>query len=385
MKVLHVINELPKAAGTSVFCVEVCDGLSRLGVETAIAVQRRNEEEYRSQAGIPVLTAAAGFNTLDFRPDVVHIHALWSPFLHRASVWARCVSVPIVHSPHGMLTPWALRAKWHKKMLALAAYQYWDLRQARLLHATAESEREDIRRVGLKRPVAVIPLGVHMPPLRTERPRRSERVALFVSRVHPKKGLLNLVAAWARVRPSGWRMTVAGPDQDGHTAEVKALAERLGVLKDFQFVGPVYGCDKEALYANADLFVLPTFSENFGAVVVEALAHGCPVITTKGTPWSELCGTTRSLRGDSEAAVRNLGQDVCGSPLGGCAEVTRCGWWIDIGVEPLAAALSEAFSISDAARGAMGMNGRRLVESKYTWPAVAEIMATEYQKIGSDV
>ena len=118
----------------------------------------------------------------------------------------------------------------------------------------------------------------------------------------------------------GWRMIVSGPDECGHTEQVKRAVAAAGLSEEFSFTPPAYGARKEELYANADLFVLPTFSENFGIVIAEALAAGVPVITTKGTPWEDL-------------------------------RTRQCGWWIDIGVEPLAAALREAISLQISSAG----------------------------------
>ena len=121
-----------------------------------------------------------------------------------------------------------------------------------------------------------------------------------------------------------------------------------GVESEFSFAGPVQEARKWDFFARADLFVLPSFSENFGLVVGEALAAGVPAITTRGTPWQELV-------------------------------TQRCGWWVDVGVEPLAAALREAVACSDAERAEMGRRGRRLVEEKYAWPAVARQMKAFYE------
>ena len=121
-------------------------------------------------------------------------------------------------------------------------------------------------------------------------------------------------------------------------------------MQDFEFVGPKYGDELQREYATADLFVLPTHSENFGSVVIEALAHGLPVITTKGAPWVEI-------------------------------ETNRCGWWIDIGVEPLAKTLRTALSLGDKERCEMGQRGRRFVEAKYTWAAVVKAMEQAYESV----
>jgi glycosyltransferase involved in cell wall biosynthesis len=396
MKVLHVIRGLNRAAGTSVFCAELCKHLKDLGVDCAIAVQNRNGEAYPLDAAIPCIEATSTMpNGLPFSPDLIHVHALWSPFLHRYVSWARDRGIPYVISPHGMLTSWALGQKRLKKQLALFLYQRSDLRGASLLHATAESEVEDIRRIGLQNPVCVVPLGISLPTQSIRRTLSPVKVLLFISRIQRKKGLLNLVKAWHKLmmergtaqvgpHPLGWRIQVAGPDQDSHEQEVRTLAEKLGVAEDFEFIGPVFGIKKNNLYAQAELFVLPTHSENFGVVVIEALAHGVPVITTKGAPWSDLLGS--SGRAIGIQAGENHTEVPCDQLMitdHGSRIITndRCGWWIDIGVEPLAKALHEAMSLSDAERHRMGVNGRCLVQKKYAWPTIAASMKVEYSRM----
>lgn len=173
----------------------------------------------------------------------------------------------------------------------------------------------------------------------------------YIGRVAPIKGLGNLINASATLDHSGdWRLRIVGPDQEGHTAELKTLAADLGVSERVEFVGPKYGDELQREYASADIFVLPSYSENFGSVVVEALAHSVPVITTRGTPWNEL-------------------------------EDHKCGWWIDIGAEPLANALKDAISLTDNERREMGLRGRKLVEEKYTWGAVVDALVNGYKKV----
>ena len=375
MKILHVITGLQKAAGTSVFCGEVCNGLVAAGHEVTIAVvDAKRADIHTLDPRVKLLTIDSlltGSAGADW--SVVHIHALWSPILHKVSNWAHANKIPVVWSPHGMLTSWAMRYKWWKKFPAWWLYQKRDLAQAALLHATAQSEVNDIRRVGLKNRVVIAPLGVK---INGEYNTSDGGGCLFVSRIQRKKGLVNLIYAWAelvknikyigriapiknldslsrafaRVASEGWRLVIVGPDQENHAAELKALAQELGVSESVQFTGPKYGEDLQKAYADADIFVLPSFSENFGSVVIEALANGVPVITTKGTPWQEL-------------------------------EERKCGWWIDIGVEPLAAALKAAMSLSDAERREMGVRGRSLVEEKYTWDAVVKAMVKGYESV----
>ena len=277
---------------------------------------------------------------------VVHDHGVWMPSNHAAAATAQRLGLPLVVTTRGMLTTWALGQSRVKKRAAWLLYQGRDLRSAKLLHATAESEVEDIRRIGLRQPVVVLPNGVEIPEQARGVPEKSMRRALFLSRVHPKKGLLNLVEAWAEVRPENWELVIAGPDEDGHRAEVEAYARVHNV--DIVWTGPVNDHAKWDLYRSADLFVLPTFSENFGIVVAEALAAGVPALTTTGAPWEVL-------------------------------NRERCGWWIGIGVAPLMAALRDATELDDEARHAMGRRGRAYVREHLSWDHVAEGMLAAYR------
>jgi glycosyltransferase involved in cell wall biosynthesis len=211
-------------------------------------------------------------------------------------------------------------------------------------------EADHLRALGLTAPIAVVPNGVPLPDTWKQRaPSNGQpRQALFLSRIHPKKGLLNLMDAWAAVRPSGWRLVVAGPDEQGHRAEVERRARAQGVAADVTFTGPVDDDAKWALYRASDLFVLPTFSENFGVVVAEALACGVPALTTTGAPWRVLAAA-------------------------------RCGWWVAPEVAALTDALRDATARSDAERLAMGQRGRALVEARFSWNQVAADLHAAYR------
>jgi glycosyltransferase involved in cell wall biosynthesis len=285
------------------------------------------------------------------RPDLVHSHGIWQPANHWLASYARQRRIPLVIQPRGMLDPWALEQKRYRKLAAMALFQQRELAAAAALVASSERELESIRRFRLSQPVAVIPNGTVLPSAESGDPASLSvdrtRVALFLSRVHPQKGTLELVRAWAKAAPAGWRLMVAGPDDQGHWSEVARLADQLGIRNVIDYIGPVDGAQKSAALRGADLFVLPTFSESFGMAVAEALAYGLPVITTRGAPWADL-------------------------------PTHHCGWWIDIGVEPLAAAIREATVLSDAERRHMGERGSQYVR-RYDWDVIAQQTLSFYR------
>jgi glycosyltransferase involved in cell wall biosynthesis len=369
MTVLHTVDSLhPDAGGPSRTVRATCLHLAARGVRVEVVTGR-------AHPSAPALAPAHSSVTTTFartgrslprdawtrwrvlggriraaRPAIVHDHGLWLPANALAALAAWRHGVPLVVTTRGMLEPWALEHHARKKRLAWHAYQRAALGQAQLLHATAPMEADHLRALGLTAPIAVVPNGVPLPdaPRPRTAPNGSPRQALFLSRIHPKKGLLNLMDAWAAVRPSGWRLVVAGPDEQGHRAEVEQRARARGIGADVTFTGPVDDDAKWDLYRASDLFVLPTFSENFGVVVAEALACGVPALTTTGAPWRVL-------------------------------EAERCGWWVPPEAEALAEALRDATARPDAERRAMGQRGRALVEARFSWTQVAADLHAAYR------
>ncbi len=283
-------------------------------------------------------------------PHLVHVHGMWQYPSIVVLRWARRTSKPYIVSTHGMIEPWALQQSRFKKRVAMWLYQRRCLESAFCIRATSALEAQSIRKAGFKNKIALIPNGAKIPPALSPRnisPDRIRRV-LFLSRIHPKKGLLNLVKAWHEVKPNGWQLLIIGPDEVNHLAEVQAAVRARNLQGQIIFQGETLGAEKTKLYCESDLFVLPSFSENFGLVIAEALVCGTPVITTRATPWEEL-------------------------------KKHQCGWWIETGVEPLVRALREAIALSDAERNAMGERGQRLIEEHYTWPAIGRQMIAVYE------
>jgi glycosyltransferase involved in cell wall biosynthesis len=388
MNVLHAIPGLSiHAGGPSRSVSELCAHLAEKVDNVSLVRKRGDDEEITLNSGIQDGYFIPENRTLILKEtstifDICHSHAIWLPFSHEFTRYALENSIPFVVSSRGMLEPWALNhSKWKKK-LAWVVYQNRDLQRATAFHATALSEAESIRRLGFKQPIAVIPNGVELPNLPEAVRRRSEvglpwrsdaktggqlalakrsvdlrsdkhvgkKTALFLSRINPKKGLPMLLDVWANIALKDWRLVIAGNDDSNHLTEVEGKIRQHGLQEVVEITGPLFGTDKEKAFRNADLFVLPSYSENFGIVVTEALAYEVPVLTTKGCPWQEL-------------------------------ETRNCGWWVDPTHEGIEMGLRQAFSTPDDELAAMGVRGRTLVEENYLWPAIAEKMMEFYEWI----
>jgi glycosyltransferase involved in cell wall biosynthesis len=281
--------------------------------------------------------------------DLVHANGLWlMPAIYPGWAAARA-NKPLVFSPRGNLSPVALRISSVRKRVFWALIQGSALRRTAAIHVTSEQEYRDCRSFGLRQPIAVIPNGIEIPTRQSLPPSEGrERRLLYMGRLHPIKGLENLLKVWRELegRFPDWTLDLTGPDERGYQSVLERLAGELG-LKRVVFTGPLFGAAKEQAFRNADLFVLPSFSENFGMSVAEALAFGLPVVTTTGTPWAEL---------PRESA----------------------GWWVPPDVANLQAALSEAMGISRDVLAAKGARGRAWMARDFSWPALAGRMETFY-------
>ncbi|MBI4913953.1 MAG: glycosyltransferase [Acidobacteria bacterium] len=366
-RTLHVVPSMALASGGPAQSVgALCGALVRLGAPAEIATLRRDDGAPLAFPGVPVHAFPASFPSVLGRSaglgaflrtqavnfDLVHVHGLWQwPGVLARRAAARA-GIPLLISPRGMLEPWALGQRAWAKRLALATWEGKNLWCAALLHATSEAEARQFRKRGLKNRSVVIPNGVDLPDLPWAGPAEGPRRLIFLSRFHPKKGVDLLLQAWARLQGDfpEWSLDLVGPDPEGHRPGYEALARALGLGGDrARFLDALEGAAKWEALASADLLVLPSHSENFGNVVLEALACGVPVLTTTGTPWADL------------------------HPRG-------CGWWVPATEGSLEQALREALALPRPLLRDMGARGRDWARD-FTWEAVATSMVQAYGQL----
>lgn len=237
---------------------------------------------------------------------LVHFHGLWQPVHVRLARQCRTLRIPYVVSPHGMLEPWAWRHKWWKKWPYFHLVEKGYLRRARALLATAAPEAERLKKFLPQQRIEPLPLGLTSIAREDyERAREhlgwkpEERVLLFLSRIHVKKGLDLLLHALASMPwLKGTRLVIVGEGDPAYVRSLRQFAgEQAAKLPPIDWVGAIWGDARWPYFQGADLFCLPTHSENFGLAVLEACQVGTPALTTTETPWAEQLSSGRGFIG----------------------------------------------------------------------------------------
>lgn len=361
MKIIHYIPSIDRMAGGISTYMQVL--AKPLGTIAEVHIMTHASENplpmenckvhdiprYRPLSGV---WKKAVVDLLDsVRPDIVHVNCCWTPDCAMIQRLAQKRGYKVVLTPHGMLEPWIIkRHYWTRKVPALWLYQKAAVQRADCVQATAESERDNLLKLGYNSNIKVVRLGIDAESIEMKRSWKKSRQILFLSRVHVKKGINFLVEAADVLRNElqGYKILVAGEGEADYVEAMKRMICDRGLQDIVQLIGGVYGDEKWRLFQTSDFFVLPTHSENFGLAIAESLASGTPVITTVGTPWSDL--------NSSEA-----------------------GAWIEIGTEPLVETLRRFLCLSEDELETMGRNGRKLIETKYSAHVMAEQMMEVYK------
>ena len=363
MKIIHYIPSIDRMAGGISTYMQVL--AKPLGTMAEVHIMTHASENplpmenckvhdiprYRPFSGV---WKKAVVDLLDsVRPDIVHVNCCWTPDCAMIQRLAQKRGYKVVLTPHGMLEPWIIkRHYWTRKVPALWLYQKAAVQRADCVQATAESERDNLLKLGYNSNIKVVRLGIDADGIEMKNSWKKTRQILFLSRVHVKKGINFLVEAADVLRNElqGYKILVAGEgDADYVEAMNRMICDR-GLQDIVQLIGGVYGDEKWRLFQTSDFFVLPTHSENFGLAIAESLASGTPVITTVGTPWNDL-------------------------------NSSHAGAWIEIGSLPLVATLRQFLALSDEELETMGRNGRKLIETKYSAKVMAEEMMGVYRSL----
>lgn len=343
-----------KGGGPSRSVPILARGLSEVGVETTLLTGYSSEMNTHLLDGTSVEVKTIPQNIsirqlervlLEGRYDLIHGQNLWIPLYHKMARVARKHGIPYMMTPRGCLEPWCMRQKRLKKLIAFHLYQKKDLQRASCVLATAKMEADNMRALGISTPIAIIPNGIDVSeyPCRPLSSKNSVRKQIvFLSRIHEKKGIEFLIEAWEQLhrKYSDWNVVIAGNGEEAYIADLKKMIKDKGLDSCIKIIPPVFGEDKRKLYCESALFVLPTFSENFGMVIAEAMSCGVPVITTNGTPWQEL-------------------NDL------------KLGWCINLSLDNLAKAISEAIDLGIDSLFEMGLQCSRHIFDTYQYKEVA--------------
>ena len=373
MKVLHCVSTFYPAliyGGTIVCEWDLCVELAKSGVDLRVLTTDANGKTTLS-AKEKAKALGSEFTVRFFRRllwrDLSISYLLWLPFeIYRCAIvhvspvyslpaiptmfWTRVMRKPLVFSPHGSFQTYTKAVgHWRKAAVNLVLRTLWDKRW--IVHVTASNELvESLGAIGATRHV-MIPNGVRIPDV-IEREYRNGGVLrlLFIGRLHPKKGIENLLLALETLKGHGldpWVLEIAGTGEEPYVAQLVKQVENSGLSLKVKFVGLLDEDARTAAYLSADVVVVPSFIENFGMVVAEALSYGCPVIASKGTPWSVL-------------------------------NETGSGIWCGNSPEELQQAIC-AIANRDLAN--MGKNGRALVQSRFSSSASAKAMLECYEQL----
>ena len=364
MKVCIAISTIDKTAGGPSRSVPLlAKGLVKCGVDVTIVTIATSSMNLGvlENSGVKLkILKSLSYSSLKIfieseRFDIIHSQNLWEPFYHYISIIAQKTGIPYIMTPRGTLEPWSLSQKKYKKKLALALYQKRDLNKSSCILATATMEAENIRKVGINSPIAVIPNGLDVKEYDCRKISSCERVKkqiLFLSRIHKKKGIELLIEAWSVLANNykDWQVIIAGNGEQEYITELNNIIHNAGLQTSVKIEGPVFGKDKIKLYQESALFVLPSYSENFGMVIAEAMACGLPVITTKSTPWGVL--NEKSL-----------------------------GWCIELSKDSLVEAINMALSLGQTKLFNMGSKASEYISSTLQYEKVAELNKSVYEWI----
>ena len=352
MKILSFVSSLDLSSGGPSRSVPMLvKGLAELGVDITLMTIRSENMNIHAIEGttakLKVLSPSFSRKEIakylsDESFELIQIQSMWDLPYHKVMVEARTLNIPYIVTPRGMLEPWSLSQKKWKKKLAWWLYQRNDVQKSACVFTTARMEAEHVSELGITTCKAVIPNGIETDgyPCKSSVEGVKKQV-LFLSRVHVKKGIELLFEAWKRLHSdyADWQLFVIGNGEAEYIHSLENRVESLGLKDSIKILPPVFGEAKIKVYQESALFCLPSFSENFGMVIAEAMSCGTPVITTTNCPWNIL-------------------------------NETNTGWCIDLSVDNLEHALREGMGMDANALYDMGQKASKLIFDNFDYRSV---------------
>ena len=286
------------------------------------------------------------------KPEIIDIQGIWSSTSIFSLIYYFFSKTPYIVTPRGMLEKWALKQSYFKKRLFYFFVERFHLKFATYLRATSELEAETFKNLGFKN-IITIPNSIKIPKKKSKIKlnNKKRKRLLFLSRLHPKKGVMELLHCWRHVQDQykDWELLICGFDENNYKEEIlkniKKLELKRVIVKDF-----VTGKEKDNLYRTADLFILLSHSENFGLAIAEALSFEIPVITTDKTPWKKL-------------------------------KKYNCGWCVELNLKKIINTLKLAIELNPRERKIMGVRGRKWMIKDFSDQSIGNKMLSIYKQI----
>jgi len=280
--------------------------------------------------------------------DIFHTNGLWMfpnvmPLKIASGIGKKCII-----SPRGTTSQQALKYSRIKKFFFYIFFQKNILKKADLIHVTSKNELQDVRKLGLHQPVAIIPNGIDIPKIKYKKNLKCFKL-IYLGRIHPKKGIENAIIAWSSVENlfPNWFFEIAGLGDKRYENKIKKLINKTG-SRSIKFVGPKYGEDKIKFIQTSDVLIMPSYNENFGMVAAEALSNQTPVICGINTPWER---------------VKEIG----------------CGWHIHNDSKNLEKTFLKVFKMSKEDLFIKGQLGRTWMQKEYSWGKIGKKMLLTYE------
>jgi glycosyltransferase involved in cell wall biosynthesis len=389
MKVLHVIPSIASVrGGPSTAVIEMVKSLQKADCQVEIATTNDNGEllldvplnclqdyqgvlvrffarfspqihsvrEFAFSAG---LTQWLWHHLRDY--DLIHVHAIFSYPSTVAMAIARLRNIPYIVRPLGQLCQWSLQQSAAKKAIYLNIIERKNINQSASLHLTSNAEKQEIEQLNLECKNFVIPHGLAIPgiiPNASQLLREyfqlssKEPIILFLSRIHPKKGLEYLIQALAQIKDKKFTLIIAGNGDSDYEAQINSCLHDYGLEDCSLMTGFVEGELKQLLLQGANLFVLTSYSENFGVAVLEALAAGTPALVTPGVALAQ------------EIEQNDLGYVVPQEPTA------------------IAKAIEKHLELSESEENKLSQRTRQFVLDNYSWEQIAQQLLTVYSVLG---